>query len=123
MMERSQRCVRWMGDSRVSLRGFPANVRWAFGRALYKAQVGKRHRIASALKGPLGGVLELARAEEGNAYRLYYTLKCPGHVDVLFAHRKKSKQGIGLPRHEERKIARRFRARVADCDGGTEGRE
>ena len=48
--------------------------------------------------------------------RLYYTLKCPGHVDVLFAHHEKSKRGIGLPKHEEDLIVRRFRARVADCD-------
>ena len=119
IMKQPRRCVRWTGDGRESLRGFPSDVKWVFGRALYKAQLGKRHRIAAPLKGPLGGGFELAKADGGNAYRLYYTLKCPGYVDVLFAHRKKSKRGIGLPDHEVRKIARRFKARIADCDTGT----
>jgi len=120
IMERHERSVRWMGDSREVLKGLPAPVRWEFGRALYKAQIGKRHRIASPLKGRLGGVLKLAGAEGGNVYRLYYTLKCPGYVDVLFAHMKKSKRGIGLPGHEERLIARRFNSRIADCGSDTE---
>lgn len=68
------------------------------------------------MKGRLSGVVKLAEHEKGESYRLYYILKCPGHVDVLVAHQKKSKRGIGLPKHEEDLIVRRFRARMADCD-------
>ena len=80
----------------------------------------ERHERIVRWKGRLRGVLKLAGSERGNAYRLYYTLKCPGYVDVLFAHMKKSKKGIGLPGQEERLIAHRFRARVADCGSDTE---
>jgi hypothetical protein len=35
--------VMWEGDSRERLRGFPDEVKWLFGRALYEAQLGKRN--------------------------------------------------------------------------------
>lgn len=34
--------VMWQGDSRERLRGFPDEVKWLFGRALYRAQLGKQ---------------------------------------------------------------------------------
>ena len=37
--------VMWEGDSRERLRGFPDDVKWLFGRSLYRAQLGKRHPI------------------------------------------------------------------------------
>jgi phage-related protein len=121
MMESQPRSVRWMGNSREVLRGFPESVRWTFGRALYKAQIGKRHINVSPLRGPLGGVLKVTGSEQGNAFRLYFTLKCSGYVDVLFAHQKKSKRGIGIPSHEETLILSRLKARLADCGPDSEG--
>ena len=82
---------------------------------MYKAQLGKRHESAAALKGRLGGVVEIKAAVEGNAYRLYYTLKCPGTVDVLHAHKKKSTRGGKLPQTDRDLIHRRYRAAVRGC--------
>jgi phage-related protein len=120
MMESHQRSVRWMGKSRRVLKGFPGSVRWTFGRALYKAQIGKRHRNVSPLRGPLRGVLEVVGSDQGSAFRLYFTLKCAGYVDVLFVHQKKSKRGIGIPGHEEALILSRLKARLADCGPDSE---
>ena len=109
------RTVEWEGDSRRRLRGFPEEVKWIFGRALYKAQLGKRHPVASLMRGHLRGVVELRAQERGNAYRLYYTLKCPGSVYVLYCHKKKSKRGIGIPKYEENLIVDRYRDAMDHC--------
>ena len=109
------RAVEWEGDSRRRLRGFPDEVKWVFGRALYKAQLGKRHPVASLMKGRLRGVVEVRAEERGDAYRLYYTLKCSGSVYVLYCHKKKSKRGIGIPKHEENLILDHYRAAMEHC--------
>lgn len=116
------RAVEWEGDSRERLRGFPEEVRWLFGRALYRAQLGKRHPIGSPMKGRLRGVVELRVRERGDAYRLYYTLKCPGWVYVLYCHKKKSKRGIGVPVHEVNLIVDRYRDAMDHCRGKREQR-
>lgn len=85
------------------------------GRALYKVQLGRRPRSASPMKGRLRGIIELAADAEGATYRVYYTLKCPGFVYVLYSQKKKSKRGIGIPKHEQDLIAQRFQNALADC--------
>ena len=104
-----------MGDSRESLQGFPEDVRAVFGRALFKAQLDKRHQIAGQMRGALRGVTELAQSHSGDAYRLYYTMKCAGFVYVLHCHKKKSKRGIQLPRYERDLIVRRLGFAMGDC--------
>lgn len=118
----NEREPRWAPGTREELRSFPKEVRWVFGRALYRAQLGGRHEIASLMKGRLRGVVKLATVEEGDAYRLYYTLKCPGYLYVLYCHKKKSKRGIGIPKREEGLIVRRYRDAVEECKKRLEGR-
>lgn len=67
------------------------------------------------MRGRLAGVVELASDEAGDTYRLYYTLKCPGFVHVLYCHKKKSKRGSEIPKHEEDLIAKRYKDAVRDC--------
>lgn len=67
------------------------------------------------MKGRLAGVVELAADEEGDTYRLYYTLKCPGYVFVLYCHKKKSKQGSAIPKHEEDLIVKRYKDALREC--------
>jgi phage-related protein len=114
--------VEWQGDSRERLRGFPDEVKWLFGRALYKAQLGKRHPIAALMRGRLRGVVELRAREGGDAYRLYYTLKCPGCVYVLYCHKKKSKRGIGTPSREKKLVRDRYRDAMDHCQRKREER-
>jgi len=99
----------------------PERVRWAFGRALFQVQTGRQPLTASVLRGQLRGVFELKADHLGDAFRLYYTLKCPGLVHVLFCHKKKSKHGSGIPEHERELIVRRYRDSLRDCGGNGGG--
>ncbi len=85
------------------------------GRALYKAQLGKRHEAASAMRGRLAGVVEVRTSADGDAYRLYYTLKCAGSVNVLHVHKKKSKKSSGLPQTDRDLIRDRYRVVIRGC--------
>jgi len=116
MNGRVGRRIRWARGTREALRSFPENVRMVFGRALFKAQLNKRHRSASPMKGRLRGVVKLSTDESGNTYRVYYTLKCPKHIYVLYCHKKKSTHGIGIPAHQEDLIVRRLRDALLDCE-------
>jgi phage-related protein len=109
------RQMQWEGRSLQTLRAFPADVRWEFGQALFLAQQGKRSSIASPMKKRLSGIVELRADEKGDTYRLYYTLKCPDYVFVLYCHKKKAKQGIGIPKHEEDLIVQRYREALQAC--------
>ncbi|MFC1661238.1 type II toxin-antitoxin system RelE/ParE family toxin [Gemmatimonadota bacterium] len=62
-------------------------------------------------------MVELRADHAGDTYRLYYKLKCPGSVYVLFCHKKKSKHGRVVRKHERALILRRLRESMADCLG------
>ncbi|HST63227.1 MAG TPA: type II toxin-antitoxin system RelE/ParE family toxin [Longimicrobium sp.] len=105
----------WETGTREALRECPEDVRGEFGQGLYLAEQNKLPPNGSPMRGRLAGVVELASDEEGDTYRLYYTLKCPGFVYVLYCHKKKSKQGSEIPKHEEDVIAKRYKDAVRDC--------
>lgn len=109
------RRVEWETGTRETLRGFPDEVKSEFGQGLYLAEQSQMGRNASVMRGRLAGVVELSSDEAGDTYRLYYTLKCPGHVYVLYCHKKKSRQGSAIPKHEEDLIARRYRDALRNC--------
>jgi phage-related protein len=115
MTTKGERNVHWIGNSREVLRAFPEKVRWSLGRALHQAQKGIRPRISSPLRGRLRGVIELSEHDPGGAYRVYYSLKCPNILYVLFCHKKKSKRGVAIPKHEEDLILQRFKGSLIDC--------
>jgi phage-related protein len=108
--QRPERPVVWAPGTREALRQFPDYVSWSFGRALFQVQKGGRPSISKPLRGDLRGVFELREKREGDAYRLYYTLKCRDLVCVLLCHKKKSSRGKGIPRHEKDLIVDRFKA-------------
>lgn len=113
-MEDSREVV-WETGTREALREFPSEVKSEFGQGLFLAEQSKMARSASPMKGRLAGVLELASDEAGDTYRLYYTLKCPGYVYVLYCHKKKSRQGSEIPKHEEDLLARRYKDALREC--------
>ena len=66
------------------------------------------------------GILELRERYDGNAYRLIYVVALRKAVYVLHAFTKKSKSGIGLPKHDVALIeARLKRARALDAEDET----
>lgn len=113
-MEQRRR-VHWETGTREALRELPEDVRSEFGQGLYLAEQSKLAGNGSLMRGRLAGVVELASDEEGDTYRLYYTLKCPGFVYVLYCHKKKSRHGSEIPKHEEDLIAKRYKDAVRDC--------
>jgi phage-related protein len=67
------------------------------------------------MRGRLRGVIELSKDDPAGTYRVYYTQKCPGIIHVLFCHKKKSKQGGKIPKHEEDLIVQRLKDALSDC--------
>ncbi len=94
--------LRWVGTSREDLKEFPKEVKQSIGTALYLAQAGGRALDAKPLTGIVkgAGVLEIVEDHDGDTYRAVYTVKLAGAVYVLHAFQKKSKRGIGTPKHE-----------------------
>jgi phage-related protein len=99
--EEKRKHLRWVGDSRKVLSGFPEDVRYEIGTALRWAQEGSKHPSAKALAG-FGGaqVLEIRDDYDTDTYRAVYTVRFKDAIYVLHAFQKKSKKGIATPKHE-----------------------
>ena len=54
--------VQWMGSSKADLKRFSDPVQGRMGFAIYRAQLGRRHRDAKPLKGFGSGVVEVVHA-------------------------------------------------------------
>lgn len=114
--------MRWLGNSRRELCGFPDKVRREIGQALWFAQMGDKHPSAKPLRGFGGaGVLEIIEDHAGNTYRAAYTVRFARAVYVLHAFQKKSVRGIETPRHQMELIASRLRAARVDYDAWVKG--
>ncbi len=100
-MGASDRPLFWVGSTLDDLREFPEGVKRVMGFALRRAQAGGKHMDAKPLQGFGGaGVLEIVADDDGNTYRVAYTVKFTGVVYVLHAFQKKSTKGVGTPRRE-----------------------
>ena len=100
----------WIASSKRDLREFPEDVKDVMGFALYRAQMGRKHRDAKPLKGFGGaGVLEILADSEGSTYRGIYTVKFAGAVYVLDAFQKKSKSGAKTPLGDIDRIKKRLK--------------
>lgn len=69
-------------------------------RALTIAAEGGKADIAKPLQGFESGVLEIALAYRGDAYRTVYVLQLDRDIWVVHAFQKKSKTGIKTPKAE-----------------------
>jgi phage-related protein len=104
------RAVRWLGETRETIRGFPEAVKDDIGTALFAAQIGEKHEDAKPLKGFGGaGVLEIIANYDGDTFRAIYTVKFKQRVYVLHCFQKKSKRGSRTPRHDIELIRERLR--------------
>ena len=106
----SLRQLVWVGSSKRDFMEFPEEIRAEMGYGLYRAQQGREHGSAKALKG-FGGrtVLELVEDHSTGTYRAVYTVRFESAVYVLHAFQKKSKRGIETPQLEKDMIERRLR--------------
>ena len=84
--------------------------------AIYRAQVGLRHRDAKPLRGfGPGGVLEVVSRYDGDTCRAVYTVRFETAVYVLHAFQKKAKRGIATPKKEIDMVRRRLALAETHC--------
>ena len=102
--------VEWIGSSKADLKHFPDPVQGRMGFAIYRAQLGRRHRDAKPLKGFGPGVVEVVARHDGDTFRAVYTVRFETAVYVLHAFQKKARRGIATPRQELDLVRRRLRA-------------
>ncbi len=102
--------VQWMGSSKADLKRFPDPVQDRMGFAIFRAQLGRRHRDAKPLKGFGPSVVEIIARHDGDTYRAVYTVRFEGTVYVLHAFQKKAKRGIATPKQELDLVRRRLAA-------------
>jgi phage-related protein len=108
-MEQTLKPVIWIGSSRRDLKGFPKQVRFDIGQALYAAQMGETDPATKPLKG-FGGakVMEIIDRHNTNTYRAVYMVQFAGLIYVLHSFQKKSKSGIATPQKDIELIRRRL---------------
>ena len=88
-----------MRHSKIS-RSFLKIAKSVFLGALTIAADGGKADIAKPLHGFGSGVLEIALAYRGDAFRVVYAVQLADEIWVIHAFQKKSKQGIKTPKHE-----------------------
>jgi phage-related protein len=106
---RNTRPIVWLKAARRDFEDFPEKARDRLLDALTVAAEGGMPSIAKPLRGFGSGVLELALAFRGDAFRVVYALQLGADVWVIHAFQKKSKTGIRTPKQEIDLIETRLR--------------
>ena len=94
------RPISWIKAARKEFEDFPDDAQAIILGALTIAAAGQKADIAKPMKGLGSGVLEVALAFRGGAYRTVYALHIGDDIWVVHAFQKKSKTGIKTPKHE-----------------------
>ena len=97
---RKTKPVSWIKAALKSFQEFPEGAKGIFLGALTIAAEGGKADIAKPLHGFGAGVLEVALAYRGDAFRVVYAVQLADEVWVIHAFQKKSKQGIKTPKNE-----------------------
>ena len=106
---RNTRPIVWMKAARRDFGDFPDKARDRLLDALTVVAEGCMPSIAKPLTGFGSGVLELALAFRGDAFRVVYAVQLGADVWVIHAFQKKSKTGTKTPKHEIDLIHARLR--------------
>jgi phage-related protein len=106
---RNTRPILWLKAARRDFEDFPDGARDRLLDALTVVAEGGMPSVAKPLKGLGSGVLELALAFRGDAFRVVYAVQLGAGVWVIHAFQKKSKTGIKTPKHEIDLIEARLR--------------
>lgn len=97
---RKTRPVSWLKPALREFEKFPEGAQSICLTALTIAAEGGKADIAKPLHGFGSGMLEIAPAFEGDAYRVVYAVQLGSDIWVLHAFQKKSTQGIKTPQRE-----------------------
>jgi phage-related protein len=99
----------FIGTSLADLKSFPDGVQDEAGHALWIAQEGGCAVSAKPLKGFDGASVVEIVINDGDAYRVVYTVALKSAVCVLHAFQKKSTRGIATAQRDIELIKRRLR--------------
>jgi phage-related protein len=97
---RKTRPVSWIKAALRDFERFPEGAKSILLGALTIAAEGGKADIAKPMHGFGSGVLEIALAYHGDAFRVVYAVQLADEIWVIHAFQKKSKQGITTPKHE-----------------------
>ena len=97
---RKPRPVSWIKAALKDFDAFPEGAKSIVLGALTIAAEGGKADMAKPLHGFGSGVLEIALAYRGDAFRVVYAVQLADEIWVIHAFQKKSKQGIKTPKHE-----------------------
>lgn len=100
----------WLGDSRESVRDFPADPRREAGYQLERVQAGKDPADWKPMPSVGLGVREI-RVRDGGAFRVIYVARFTEAVYVLHAFQKKARQ---TPAPDLELARKRFRALIQE---------
>jgi phage-related protein len=106
--------VRWLGDARTVVGGFPRGARLKLGRELTRVQLGANPKHGKSLPQVGRGVQEIRIADNKEAFRVIYVASIGTRVFVLHAFHKKSRQGIETPKIDVELARRRYRMLVGE---------
>jgi phage-related protein len=98
----------WLGNSKRNIQAFPRGAQKMIGDELQLMQFGGMPKDAKPFKGVGSGVMEIALAFEGDAYRTVVALQLGERIYVLHAFQKKSKKGRATPRQDVELIKQRY---------------
>ena len=108
-MSRVTRRITWIKAARRDFEAVPHGARDILLDALTIVADGGMPRIAKPLRTLGPGVLELALAHRGEAYRVVYALQIGSDVWVVHVFQKKSTIGIKTPKAEIDLVRARIR--------------
>jgi len=97
---RNTRPIVWMRAARRDFEDFPDRPRDRLLDALTVVAEGGTPPMAKPLSGFGSGVLELALAFRGDAFRVVYAVQLGADVWVIHAFQKKSRTATNTPKHE-----------------------
>ena len=103
------RPVSWIKAALKEFEKFPEAAQSICLAALTIAAEGGKADIAKPIRGMGPGVLEIALAFRGDAYRVVYAARLGGEIWVIHAFQKKSTHGIKTPKRELDLIADRLK--------------
>ena len=105
----------WVASAKKDYGKIPVRVQETFGFELFLAQSGQHPPSAKPLNRlGSGGVLELVEDFDGDTYRVVYTVRLVEAVYVLYAFKKKSKNGIATPKSDIDLVERRLKDAESD---------
>jgi phage-related protein len=99
-MTRTTRPISWIKAARKEFETFPEEAQSICLAALTIAAEGGKADIAKPMKGLGPGVLEVALACRGNAFRVIYAVQLGEELWVVHGFQKKATQGIKTPQRE-----------------------